>query len=110
MKASINTLDSLSDMGKVATSGDIRRIGGQMLLALARKEIPSGDVEAASRMIAAQAAHLAAEVKVARAVIELREKGADLGKLSAMGQMLIGTPDAQPSDEVCTNPFPSSIN
>lgn len=89
MTPSQNTLDSLSDIGKVSETGHIRRIGAQMLLALARKEISATDVDAASKMIGAQAAHMAAEVKVAKAQIELREKGADLGKTAVIGKMVI---------------------
>lgn len=90
MNPSKNTLDALSDITSVQTSGQIRRIGAQMLLALARKEVSATDIEAAAKMVAAQALHMAAEVKVARAAIELRERGADLGKVSEMGQLRIG--------------------
>lgn len=93
MKASQNTLESLSDIGAVSTTGDVRRIGAQMLLALARKEIPAADVEAAAKMMAAQAALLSTEVKIAKAAIELREKGGQLTKLATLGHMVIGTPE-----------------
>lgn len=92
MKASINTLESLSDIDRVETAGDVRRIGAQMLLALARKEISATDLEAAAKMVDAQANHLSAEVKLAKAAIELRERGADLGKVVHIGRTLIGTP------------------
>lgn len=95
MKPSINTLESLQDIGRVETSGDIRRIGAQMLLALARKEISATDLEAAAKMIDAQANSLNAEVKLAKAAIELRERGADLGKVVHIGRTLIGTPDKE---------------
>jgi thioredoxin-like negative regulator of GroEL len=93
MKPSQNTLESLVDIGRVETSGDIRRIGAQMLLALARKEISATDLEAAAKMIDAQANSLNAEVKLAKAAIELRERGADLGKVVHIGRTLIGTPN-----------------
>lgn len=89
MKASTNTLEALSDIDRVETSGEVRRIGAQMLLALARKEVSSADIEAAAKMVAAQALHMAAEVKVARAAIELRAHGADLGKVAEMGRLVI---------------------
>lgn len=98
MKPSQNTLDSLSDIDRVETAGDIRRIGGQMLLALARKEISATDIDAAAKMVAAQALHMAAEVKVAKAAIELRERGAYLGKVAAMGRLVIGTPKQDDGD------------
>lgn len=90
MNPSKNTLESLSDIERVETTGQIRRIGGQMLLALARKEISSTDVEAAAKMIAAQAMHMQNEVRLAVAAIELRSKGADLGEIARMGQAAIG--------------------
>jgi len=94
MKPSSATLESLSDIVRVETSGDIRRIGGQMLLALARKEISATDVDAAAKMIAAQAAHMMAEIKTHTNALQMREKGADLGKLPHLGRMVIGTPEA----------------
>lgn len=93
MKASQNTLESLADIGVVSTTGDVRRIGAQMLLALARKEIPAADVEAAAKMMASQAALLATEIKIAKAAIELREKGGNLTKLTTLGRMVIGSPE-----------------
>jgi thioredoxin-like negative regulator of GroEL len=94
MKASVNTLESLADIARVETAGDVRRIGAQMLLALARKEISATDLEAAAKMIDAQANHLNAEVKIAKTAIELRERGADLGKIVHLGKTLIGDPDS----------------
>lgn len=99
MKASTNTLESLADIGVVETSGDVRRIGAQMLLALARKEISATDLEAAAKMIDAQANHLNAEVKTAKTAIELRERGADLAKVVHLGRMVIGTPRIVHDDE-----------
>lgn len=96
MKAAQNTLDSLSDITAVETGGDIRRIGGQMLLALARKEIPSSDVDAAAKMVAAISLNMQAEVAVAKAAVELRAKGADLGKVEQMGRLRIGKPRSGP--------------
>lgn len=90
MKASNNTLESLSDIDRVETTGQVRRIGAQMLLALARKEISATDVEAAAKMMAAQAMHMQTEVKLATAAITLREKGANLADVARMGQQLIG--------------------
>lgn len=92
MKPSTNTLESLQDIDRVETAGDIRRIGAQMLLALARKEISATDLEAAAKMIDAQANHMNAEVKIHKTAIELRERGADLGKIVHLGRTLIGTP------------------
>lgn len=90
MKASQATLDSLADLQQVATNGDLRRIVANSLLALARKEISATDVEAMAKGLDAISNNLNAEVKVARTSIELRERGADLGKVAHLGQMLIG--------------------
>jgi hypothetical protein len=40
---------------------------------------------------------LNAEIKVAKTAIELREKGADLGKVTHLGSMLIGHHDPKGS-------------
>ena len=90
MKPSQNTLESLSDIDRVETTGHVRRIGAQMLLALARKEISAVDVEAASKMIAAQALHMQTEIRLAMAASTLREKGADIGRVAQIGQQHIG--------------------
>lgn len=99
MNASPNTLSSLADIGRVETSGQIRRIGAQMLLALARKEIGHADIEAAAKMVMAQAAHMAAEVRVQRAAFELRAAGVNLAAPQQLGRTVISesnpaTPDA----------------
>ena len=89
MKASQNTLESLADIHRVESSGQIRRIGAQMLLALARKELPAADIDAAAGMLMAQAAHLMAEVKVAIATVELRKQSVQLGHIPEIGQRII---------------------
>lgn len=91
MKPSITTLESLADIERVETAGQVRRIGAQMLLALARKEISATDLDAAAKMVAAQAAHLKAEIDVHVKATLLRDKGADLGKLPQLGGMVIGS-------------------
>lgn len=90
MKPSQNTLDSLADMGQVATLGDVRRIIGQSLLALARKEISAGDVAAMSKGVDAIANSLHAEVALFKLKNDMREHGAELGKLVRIGATLIG--------------------
>lgn len=90
MKASEATLNAISDINRVETTGQVRRIGSQMLLALARKEVSATDVEAAAKMIAAVSANMHTEVKLAMAAITLREKGANLAQISHLGQTLIG--------------------
>jgi hypothetical protein len=92
MKPSRNLVEALEDMERVETAGDIRRIGAEMLLALARKEISATDLEAAAKMIDAQANHLSAEVKLAKTSDELRSRGVDLGKIVHIGRTVIGNP------------------
>ncbi|WP_439606855.1 hypothetical protein [Hydrogenophaga sp.] len=94
MKVSQSLEQALSDISRMETTGDIRRVGAEMLLALARKEISATDVDAAAKMVAAQAAHMMAEVKTAVNAQTIREKGGDIGRISHMGRTLIGTPDA----------------
>lgn len=91
MKPSQNTLDSLSDMKEVRTAGDVRRIGSQMLLALARKEISATDIDAASKMMTAQASLLAVELKAWSCANEMRKTGSSLTKEGQLGELdLIG--------------------
>ena len=95
MKTAATILESVGDMKEVATSGDLRRIVANSLLALARKEISATDVEAMAKGLDSISNSLNAEIKVARTAIELRERGASLGKVAHLGRMLIG----QVSDE-----------
>lgn len=91
MKASQNTLDSLSDMQQVSTLGDVRRIIGNSLLALARKEISATDVVAMAKAVDSIANSLNAEISLARVRHDLREQGAGLGELVRIGSTLIGS-------------------
>lgn len=91
MKPSKTTLESLAELPQVATSGDLRRIVANSLLALARKEISATDVEAMAKGLDAISNSLNAEMKIAKTSIELRSRGADLGKVAHLGQMLIGS-------------------
>lgn len=97
MKTAKTLIESLSDMEEVATQGDLRRIVANSLLALARKEVSATDVEAMAKGLDSISNSLNAEIRVAKAKIELREHGGDIGKLVHMGQMLIGNPPKQDS-------------
>lgn len=90
MKASQTTLESLADMQQVSTGGDLRRIVANSMLALARKEISATDVEAMAKGLDSISNSLTAEIKVAKTSVELREKGANLGRVVQLGAMLIG--------------------
>ena len=90
MKTSNTLINSLADMSEVATQGDLRRIVANSMLALVRKELSATDLEALGKGLDSISNSLNAEVKVAKTSIELREKGADLGKVTHLGQLVIG--------------------
>lgn len=89
MKAAKTLVESLDGMEQVATAGDLRRIVANSMLALVRKEISATDVETLAKGLDSISNNLNAEIKVAKASIELREKGAQLGPMVHLGQMLI---------------------
>lgn len=91
MNPSQNTLESLDDMRKVATLGDVRRVIGQSLLALARKEISATDLTAMAKAADSIANTLHAEISLAKTASQLRESGADIGRIVHIGQTLIGS-------------------
>ena len=90
MKASHNTLESLQDMQRVETMGDVRRVIGQSLLALVRKEMSATDLTAIAKAADSIANTLSTEVKAARTAQELRSVGADIGSIVQIGKTLIG--------------------
>lgn len=92
-------MESLDNMSEVVTQGDLRRIVANSLLALARKEISATDVEAMAKGLDSISNSLNAEIKVARTTIELRDKGANLGRVTHLGQMIIGNEKKGPPDE-----------
>lgn len=96
MKPSQNTLESLAGIDQVSTFGDIRRIIGQSLLALARKEISAADITAMAKGVDAISNSLNAEISLAKTAHELRESGAEIGKIVKLGQTLIGS-DEKPN-------------
>ena len=90
MKPASTLSKSLEGMAEVATQGDLRRIVANSLLALARKEISATDVEAMAKGLDSISNSLNAEIKVAKTSVELREKGAQLGQVVHLGQLVIG--------------------
>jgi hypothetical protein len=90
MKAAKTLVDSVADMEQVTTQGDLRRLVVNSLLALARKESSATDVEAMAKGLDSISNSLNAEIKVAKTAIELREKGAQLGQVVQLGQLVIG--------------------
>lgn len=91
MKASQTLVESLGNLVEVTTQGDLRRIVANSLLALARKEMSATDLEAMARGLESISNSLNAEIKVAKTSIELREKGAALGKVVQLGSLVIGS-------------------
>jgi len=96
MKASKTFLESIADIDGVKTSGDLRRIVGNSLLALARKEISAGDVESMAKGLESISNSLNSEVKVAKNAIEMRKTGADIGKVVHLGRLLIDSSIGEP--------------
>lgn len=93
MKPSVNTLEALNDISSVRTTGDIRRIAAQALLALVRKEISATDATAAAQLVGAVSASLAVEVKMHKVAADMRAAGGNITKLTSIGNAVIGTPD-----------------
>ena len=96
MKAAKTLIESLADIEQVSTQGDLRRIVANSLLALVRKEISATDVEALAKGLDSISNSLNAEIKVAKTTIELREKGAKLGSVVHLGQLVIGNDRTAP--------------
>ena len=87
MKPSQNTLESLSDITEVRSAGQIRRIGSQMLLALARKEVSAADIMAAAKITDSMANLTAVELKVRKYADDLRQRGSELVKPGQLGEL-----------------------
>ena len=108
MKPAQTLVDSLANMQQVTTQGDIRRIVSNSLLALARKEISATDVEAMAKGLDSISNSLNAEIKVAKTALDLRDRGASIGKIAHLGNLLIGTPDAE-TEPLNGSPFKESF-
>lgn len=91
MKAAKTLIESLADMDEVSTSGDLRRINANAMLALARKEISATDAEAMAKLMDSISNNMNAEVKITKMKIELREHAAELGKVVHLGRLLIAS-------------------
>jgi hypothetical protein len=90
MKTSKTVEESLAHLHSISTTGEIRTLIATVMFANARGELSNDTLVAQAKGGDAIANLMGAEVKVARAQIELRDKGAHLGKIAHMGQMLIG--------------------
>lgn len=84
------TITALDGMDEVRTSGDMRRIVGNMMLALARKEVSATDMEALAKGLDSVSNSMNAEVKKARLDMDLRKASQKVGDTAEMGKLLIG--------------------
>lgn len=95
MKASETMLEGLGNLAAVTTTGDLRRIVANSMLALVRKEISTGDVETLAKGLDSISSSLQAEVKLAKLQIEMHTQGGALGKkpenVPALGALAIGS-------------------
>ena len=93
MKAAPTLQESLGTLAAVTTTGDLRRIIANSLLALARKEISATDAVAMAKMLDSISSSMQTEVNVAKVRLEMHKTGGAVGKLrdsdNPLGQMLI---------------------
>lgn len=80
MKPSTNVVEALADIEHFEDGAQLRRIGGEMLLALARKQLPAADVEAAAKMILALSANWSTQLRHEAQAAEMRANLALVGK------------------------------
>jgi hypothetical protein len=78
MKASPAIIQALADIERIEKGTDVTRVVSEMLLGVARKEVSATDLEAASKAVAALAAHKHTELKVAMWAHEMRSQAAVL--------------------------------
>lgn len=84
------TMSAMDDMVEIKTSGDIRRLVSNSLLALARKEISATDVTAMSKGLEAISGSIDVEIRLAKMNLELKAQGVEIAKTAEMGRLLIG--------------------
>ena len=91
MRAAQTLVQSLSEVSEVTTSGDLRRIVANSLLALARKEISATDLEAMAKGLDSVSNSLNSEIKVAKTAMEMRAAGAHISDIVRLGQLVIAS-------------------
>lgn len=84
------TMKAMDDLTEIKTSGDLRRLVSNSLLALARKEISATDVVAMSKGLDSISASIDVEIKLAKLNLEMKVAGAEIPKQAEMGRLLIG--------------------
>lgn len=97
MKPSLTVVENISDMNRIETGGDIRRLLGAFMLGLARKEVSATDAEAMAKCADAVSNSLNTELKVLKAKVEMRDAGADIGRIQQLGQLVIASSPAEPA-------------
>ena len=83
-------LDNLGNLQAVTTTGDLRRIVAESMLALVRKEIPRTDAETLAKGLDAISNSLQAEVKIAKLQMEMRKQGGALGTAPRVDDVPLG--------------------
>jgi hypothetical protein len=84
------TMEALDGLVEVSTTGDLRRVVSNALLALARKEISATDVEAMAKGLDSISNSINTEIKMARLHSDMRDAGGNIPKAAEMGRLLIG--------------------
>jgi hypothetical protein len=84
------TMQALDAMDEVRTSGDLRRIVSNTLLALSRKEISATDVEVIAKGLDTISNSLNVEIKMARLDIDLKKAGLKMKSDAELGKLHIG--------------------
>ena len=95
MKTAPTIIDSLANLQKVTTAGDLRTIVGNSMLALVRKELSESTALALGDLGKSMSMLMSAECKMMKTKVELRNLGEDVGRIAAMGNTIIGNDPAQ---------------
>jgi len=93
VKPSTTLNDSLSTMEAVTTTGDLRRIVANAMLALTRKEISATDFLSLAKGLDAISASLQTEVNIAKTRQMMLQQGGALTRIPAdvnLGQLTVG--------------------
>ena len=98
MKVSQSVINALADLERIAGAGDVRRIVGESMLAVARGDMSGATLCDLCKGSDSISYSMEAEIKVARAKVELRALGENLGRLTVMGNLLIGNAPKEPGD------------
>lgn len=90
MKPSSTAVAASANITAIKTTGDLRTLVSNHLLALARGETGPTNLEAMAKALDSISNSLNTELKIHKAKIEVRELAGNLGKNEYLGDMLIG--------------------